>query len=261
LVTGHPIEELRTILSDSRRNAKWLVLGRGLWIANFILLAGLVVWILSDGRFSEAAVVVAAKLHVMRGGIAAVVGSAPESGSRLALLWALIAAALVTLVGAFITLLAGAVTHRRLRSWFAFTMLVAAWLTMFVAWREFAWQGQRLRLRSSLSDFEAIAGALREDWPTADGERAGLGTFMAYPQGRPRMLLMLTSDSSPEVSAVEQADDGTLGFELRGDESGAWLEWHPAGSTPHAFTGGLEGEYDFSRAAPLGRGWYLVRYR
>ncbi len=84
---------------------------------------------------------------------------------------------------------------------------------------------------------------------------------MAYPQGRPRMLLMLTSDSSPAVSAVELADDGALGFELSGDESGTWLEWHPVGSTPQAFTGGLESEYDFGRAAPLGRGWYLVRYR
>jgi hypothetical protein len=83
---------------------------------------------------------------------------------------------------------------------------------------------------------------------------------MAYPQGKPRMLMMLKSETSPAVSAVERADDGTLGFELRGDQSGAWLEWHPAGSTPRAFVSGLESKYDFRRAAPLGRGWYLVRY-
>jgi hypothetical protein len=60
---------------------------------------------------------------------------------------------------------------------------------------------------------------------------------------------------------VERSEDGSLGFELRGDHSGAWLEWHPAGSTPRAFVGGLESKYNFRRAAPLGRGWYLVRYR
>ena len=140
-------------------------------------------------------------------------------------------------------------------------MLVAGWLTLLVAWPEFAWQGQRLRMRANLSEFDAIAAALRDDWPKTDGERAGLGSFMAYPQGKPRMLMMLKSETTPAVAAVERADDGTLGFDLRGDESNTWLEWHPDGSKPRDFVGGLEGQYDFGRAAPLGRGWYLVRYQ
>jgi hypothetical protein len=157
-------------------------------------------------------------------------------------------------------LFAGAETHRRLRSWFAFTMLVAAWLTLLVGWRELAWQGQRMRLWSDLNEFKTIATKLQADWPAADGKQEGLGTFMAYPQGKPRMLMMLNSDTSPSVSAVERAD-GALAFEFAGDSDGTWLEWHPPGSAPRNFTGGLEGEYDLRRVSPLGDGWYLVRYR
>ena len=177
------------------------------------------------------------------------------------LLAGLTIAALATAAGIFIALFAGSHAHRRLRSWFAFTLLVAAWLAVVVGWRELAWQGQRLRLRMDLDTFDTLAHSLRQDWPQTDGERSGLGSFMAYPQGTPQMLLVLKPQSDPPVSAVERADDGTLGFELRDDESGAWLEWHPKGSMPQTFVGGLEAEYDLGRAAPLGRGWYLVRYR
>jgi len=237
------------------------LVGWGLWGANLAALFGLVAWIAWDGKFVATALVLKAELQTLVDGGAAAAGPAPQLGLRVTLLWALSAAAFATTLGIFVSLFAGAHTHRRLRSWLAFTMLVAAWLAVFVAWRELAWQGQRLRLRSSLSEFDAIAAALRDDWPAADGRRAGLGTFMAYPQGRPRMLLMLTSNSRPAVAAVERADDGSLGFELSGPESGTWLEWHPAGSTPQTFTCGLENEYEFRRAAPLGGGWYLVRYR
>jgi hypothetical protein len=252
---------LPTNVTPARRRGWLLALGWALWIGNIALLVGLAAWILWDGRFAATALAVKGQLQSLVDGGGAAAGAAPQLGQRVTLLWGLGGVAVVTTLGIFVSLFAGAATHRRLRSWLAFTMLVAAWLTLFVAWREIAWQGQRLRLRASLSEFEAIAASLRENWPAGDGERAGLGTFMAYPQGRPRMLLVLTSDSSLAVSAVERTDDGAIGFELRGDESGAWLEWHPAGSTPRAFTGGLEGEYDLRRAAPLGGGWYLVRYR
>lgn len=163
-----------------------------------------------------------------------------------------------------LTLFAGAEQHRRLRAWFAFTLLVAGWLTLFVAWREFAWQGQRMRLWTQLDEYEPVAASLNEKWPSGDGELPNVGAFMAYPQGKPRTLLVLAqSESQPgtSFSAVERDDDGSLKFELAGDETGSWLEWHPAGSTPDNFTGGLENTYTRGRSAPLGNGWYLVRYR
>lgn len=166
-----------------------------------------------------------------------------------------------TLLGIFLGLFVGVKEQRRTRTWLAFVALAAAWFTLAVGWRELAWQGQRLRLRSTVNEFDALAKSLRENWPTADGERAGLGSFMAYPQGTPRMLMMLVSETDPQIAAIERGADGSLGFEIRGEEPGTWLEWHPAGSAPKTFVGGLEAEYDLGRTSPLGRGWYLVRYR
>ena len=92
-----------------------------------------------------------------------------------------------------------------------------------------------------------------------------VGTFMAYPNGNPRTLLILAQPQSPtksiQFSAVERSDGGALRFELTGYENGAWLEWHPNDSSPESFTGGLENTYSRTKSAPLGNGWYLVRYR
>jgi len=133
-------------------------------------------------------------------------------------------------------------------------------MTLLVGWREIAWLGQRIRLGSLVAQFDPIAESLREDWPTSDGERDDLGSFMAYPQGNPRMLMMLVSKTDPQISAIERADDGSLGFEIRGEQPGTWLEWHPAGSQPVAFVGGLEDDHNLRRISPLGDGWYQVRY-
>lgn len=122
-----------------------------------------------------------------------------------------------------------------------------------------------MRLWTQLDEYEPVAAELRGNWPIRDGELPNVGTFMAYPQGNPRMLMILVGQRSdaaiPPFSAVERDDDGSLKFELAGDETGSWLEWHPAGSTPDNFTGGLENTYTRGRSAPLGNGWYLVRYR
>jgi len=253
--------ELAAALGASPRRDWSLLAGRALWVLNVATLLGLTLWIFNDPQFANTARWVAAKVHLLRGGIVATIGDVAQPGWRLTVLWAVIAAAIASLLLLGVALFVGAATHRRLRSWLAYTMLVAAWLTMLVAWREFAWQGQRLRLRSTVNEFDALAKSLRENWPTADGERAGLGSFMAYPQGTPRMLMMLVSETDPQIAAIERGADGSLGFEIRGEVPGTWLEWHPAGSAPKTFVGGLEAEYDLGRTSPLGRGWYLVRYR
>ena len=232
-----------------------------MWIANIVLLIGLTAWIFWDPAFVATAVKFRYGLDALVHGQRSLAEIAGKLLQPATLLACVLVVNVVTLAAIFLGLFIGSTRHRQLRAWLAFTMLVALWLTLAVAWPEFAWQGQRLRLRRNLQEFDAIAASLRDDWPAADGERAGLGTFMAYPQGKPRMLLMLTSDTTPPVSSVERAGDGTLSFQLRGDPGGAWLEWHPPGSTPRAFVGGLANQYDFGRAAPLGRGWYLVRYR
>jgi hypothetical protein len=239
---------------------KWLSIGRAMWIANIVALVGLAAWVFWDPAFLATAIKFRSGLDALIHGQRSVGEIAGKFMQPAAFLALVLVASVVTLAAIFLGLFIGSARHRQLRAWLAFTMLVALWLTLAVGWPEFTWQGQRFRMRSVLPEFGKIATALRDDWPSADGVRAGLGTYMAYPQGKPRMLMMLTSQTDPPISAVERADDGTLGFELRGDPGGAWLEWHPDGSTPRGFVGGLQSEYDFGRAAPLGGGWYLVRY-
>jgi hypothetical protein len=247
--------------APKQRREKSPEFGRVLWIVNIAALVGLAAWIFSDAKFPLTAVQLRSALALVQGDASPLRDVGMQTGLRVPILGGVLLLAVSSLLGVFVSLFVGAAVHRRLSAWLLFTLLVAGWLTLFVAWPEFAWQGQRLRLRASLREFDAIAANLRENWPTTDGKRPGLGSFMAYPQGKPRMLMMLKSETTPAVAAVERADDGTLGFDLRGDESGAWLEWHPEGSTPRTFLGGLENNYDFSRGAPLGRGWYLVRYK
>jgi hypothetical protein len=88
---------------------------------------------------------------------------------------------------------------------------------------------------------------------------------MAYPIGSPTMLMMLTSpdvpDSKSTFTSVERDRKGALRFELVGDDPGTWLEWHPPGSAPSSFTGGLENSYALERNTALGKNWYLARYK
>jgi hypothetical protein len=234
--------------------------GWALWGAIAIALAALVAWAASDVLFGQTVVAQKAQLYGLMHP-AATVTPPRQLGYRVALLWGLTGVGAITLFGIFVALFVGAARHRSLRSWFAYTLLVAAWLMLLVAWPEIAWQGQRLRSWSRLGQFDALAGSLRDDWPVDDGNRLTLGSYMAYPKGKPRALLTLKSGSTPAISAVERTDDGALRFELRGAEPGTWLEWQPAESVPHDFTGGLDQEYRVQRYSPLGHGWYLVRYQ
>ncbi len=234
-----------------------------LWIFNIAVLLGLVVWILSDGRFSMATELLKARIvAVLELGTSASVYT--WYAGRILILSIVSILAVVSAVGILLGLFFGAQTHRRVRSWFAFTLLLAAWLTLFVSWRELAWRGQVFRLHHRLDGFETIAESLRSDWPAVDGERPNMGPFMAYPIGRPTMLMMLKTPAVPRTitsfSSVERSDDGALRFELIGDEPDAWLEWHPTGSAPQTFVGGLMAEYPLERFAPLRQGWFLVRY-
>jgi hypothetical protein len=136
-------------------------------------------------------------------------------------------------------------------------------LGLAVSWQSLAAAGQQWRLGRQLDSFASLANHLQTEWPKSDSHLAGLGAFNAYPIGRPRTLLVIAAeqlaDSSP-IAAVERSDAGALRFELAGDEAGAWLEWHPPGSQPASFTGGLEDERQLIDAAALNDGWYLTHY-
>jgi hypothetical protein len=243
------------------RSAAWL---RALWAVNIIAFFFLAVWVFTDGRFSDAASELWSK-PFRDGRPGATTFPGPWYVGRVMLLRLAGVLVIASTVGIFFGLFFGAPQHRRVRSWLVFTLLAAAWLTLFATWGELAWRGQMLRLSDRLVGFETIAADLRSDWPDNDGERPHLGPFMAYPIGRPRMLMMLTAPavpgSSTSFASVERSADGALHFELVGDEPGAWLEWHPTGSAPQSFVGGLQNQYPLERYSTLGNGWFLARYK
>lgn len=234
-----------------------------IWLFQLGAFLGLGVWILADGRFSEA-VQDAHKLvaYVFRqdgAGFPAI-----ASMGRVLLLGLTSMAVIVTLPGLIVGLLVGSPGQRRLHVWFALTSLVAGWLSLALGWPGLAWFGQQQRMRYQINSFEAVAEQLRAQWPNEDGTRPAVGSFLAYPQHGPSSLLMIaqpTSASHPSFSAVERGANGALRFELAGAEGGAWLEWHPPSSQPRSFVGGLRTPYVLVKSAQLAPNWYLTTYR
>ena len=226
------------------------VIGWSFWIVNLLALTGACGWIIVDGQFPR--LVETSRLLVWRG----LAGDLPQSTawvpSRLPYFAILGLLAVGSGIGSFVCLFVGARVHRSVRSWLAFTMLVAAWLTLGVTWREMAWHSQASRMKRQLSGLDFIVKSLQADAPTADSERPDLGPFMAYPQGDPRTLLLVTTpaigDAGVRIRAVELAAKGGVRFQLAGSESGAWLEWHPQGTSPDSFQGGLMTEYQLERS-------------
>jgi hypothetical protein len=240
--------------------------GRALWVVNLLSFVGLCAWIAWDGQFAEAASRLPARLYQAfdNWSFAGSLVPAQHTARKLGLLFVAVLA-VVSAIGIFAGLFLGSRSHRRVRSWFFFTILVSALLTFGVTWRDMAWHAQKLRMQSRLGGLESVAASLLVDWPTADREHPDLGQFMAYPQGDPSMLLLLTTPkigrAEVAISGIEKSASGGLRFQLAGSESGAWLEWHPRETKPESFRGGLQTRYQLERSAPLADGWFLVRYR
>jgi len=264
--------EPRTLATETRR---WQTASKGLsllWALNVALLIGSIAWIAVDPvlarhlAFEQDRLALRHRIELVDlGHVKRTVDpvAADSHHARALTLIAVLAIACVAAAG--LALVYGPSRHRRLRSWLAFTALVAVWLGLAVAWRDVAWAGQRFRLGRQVAAVEPLAAALRERWPQSDGSDVpGLGPFMAYPPGAPRMLMLLHQvrppGSSNAISAVERSDAGGLRFELADGDAGAWLEWHPAGEAPASFVGGLQGAYELVRASELADGWFLARY-
>ena len=160
------------------------------------MFCGLVVWIFSDGQFPISTDMLRARVvAILDRGIGASVYTW-YAGRVFALALAVVLA-MVSTVGIFLGLFFGDHAHRRVRSWLAFTLLLAAWLTLGGSWHELAWRGQSFRLQHRLAGFETIAQSFRADWPTIDGNLPNTGHFMAYPIGNPTMIMMLTTPEVP----------------------------------------------------------------
>lgn len=143
--------------------------------------------------------------------------------------------------------------------------VTALWCSAIVNQEALAWHGSRLCIAAQFSDLESIADPLRHDWPESDGDLDGVGPFMAYPFGRPTTLILLHSrpilGDQLCIAAVERCQQGAVKLQLDGTGHDDWAEWHPRGSQPESFVGGLGDPHQLESTATLGRGWHLVRYR
>ena len=153
---------------------------------------------------------------------------------------------------------------RSLISTIAIVTACCVWLSAVSYWPSLAWAGKLHRMHNDLAAFDSVAATLRQHWPTTDGTDEILGAYMAYPIGRPSVLIMLTLPDidgiDASVIAVERGDDGQLRFQLAGRERGDWLEWHPERSVPTSFVGGIRELYELERYDQIAPHWYLVTY-
>lgn len=158
--------------------------------------------------------------------------------------------------------------HLSLRTMLGVVTLIAAWCGLAVNYSAVSMRAKGIRVAWELNELEALAAPLRKQWPDYDGDLPNLGPFMAYPFGRPSTLILLNPRSIAEgkltVSTVERDGSGAirllLGSETSGTDYGDWVEWHPAGSLPSSFVGGLDDFHALRTSVALGNGWYLVRY-
>ncbi len=146
----------------------------------------------------------------------------------------------------------------------ALTGIVAIWLTLALDWRDLQWRGQVHRARPNVDALSALATSLQQSWPTIDGETPELGPFQAYPIAKPEVLLLFSQKQMPgataPISAINRSENGTLRFQLAGNETGTWLEWHPH-DAPSDFVSGLDQRFVLNRATAVGENWYLVKYQ
>jgi hypothetical protein len=229
------------------------------WLLNFLLLATAAAWLIVD-PYAPRVVERLESIWTPWKNVGEFLNFPHARGRAVQVVAAV---AILGLVVVIVALFLGPPRHRRLRSWLALTTLVALWLALFASWREFAWAGARWRLGQELAQFEPVAAALRDQWPKRDDDIPGLGYFTVYPNIEATTLLVISDDAPPgraPIAAVEHSDAGALRFQLAGDETGAWLEWHPRGSEPASFKGGLDTKYILDRTSPLRDGWFLSNY-
>ncbi|MEM6472584.1 MAG: hypothetical protein AAF802_23685 [Planctomycetota bacterium] len=237
---------------------------RILWVVHLLLLVSACLWIACDPWFEL-------MFGYFRSGIASPIDAFGEAVAQAGQIRCVIFVVCVGLITSFVVLtLAGMLRksskrQRSLKAWLMLTAVVASWCGLVINLPSIAWQGKRIQFAIQIDEFESLVQPLRTNWPSVDGELAGVGPFMAYPFGNPSTLVLLAppdvSNGSLFVSAVERDASGTIRLELSGIHSGDFVEWHTKGSKPSSFSGGLNVHYELQSSVSLGSDWYLARYR
>lgn len=238
---------------------------RSLWSVHLIAFASILGWAMLDLRFES---MLASLRTIAVAPAAAFQASAEHVGMMRPILFLSILCVATATLGALIGnrfRSSQSSQSRSIRSLLTIALVVAMWCSVAVNIKTLAWQGNRIRVGSKLDQLDAIAAPLREEWPARDGEIPEVGPFMAYPFGRPTVLVLLASPTLSgdllSIAAVERSDLGAIKLQLSGTDHDDWAEWHPADSHPASFTGGLSDRHELKSFANLGNGWSLVRYR
>lgn len=215
------------------------------WVLNLVMLISIAGWIALDGR-------ALGRLERWPLGVDA----------RLRLFGGMAVA--FSFAGIAVGLINGPPSYRSLKAWFALTALLSAWCALYAAWPSLYWFGQAARVQANVPAYIQLALELRNHWPERDGQSSQLGDYRVYHAGDAQTLLPMGPVPVPgaaPVAAVERTSKGPIRFQMAGAETGAWVEWHPTGTEPASFVGGLENRYQLERQVQLRPEWYLVRYR
>lgn len=235
------------------------------WFVSAVIAVGMMGWAFLDPSFERSAVAIGMPdtMQWPNSALRHTESSLHRDPRQLALILCLIAG-LSSAGIVFASLFVGSRSQRSLRRWGYFVVLGAAWCHVLTGWSGLSWSGKEWRMSDDIAMLWPTVERLRTHWPTIDGDDAWLGSYMAYPIAQPSVLLLLTpprlSTGEIAVSSVERGENGAIRFELGGRERGDWLEWHPAGSKPGSFTGGLLDHHELVKSTPLKSGWFLARY-
>lgn len=261
----HPAPESSSNQPETRRKRVLRYVLTAAWIANVAVLLAAFWWVYFEPRslqtmqsFQKPLASVPTLLSFEK--IKSIATSRPMVG----IVAIAAVTAMITVIAMALGTMMGGRRFRTLRMWLAFTAIFAGWLTFLVAWQDVYWHGQQRRMRPVLRHAETMARFLEMSWPEDDGELTGIGPFLAYPKGKPTTIMPLKWVTIPNTllrfSTVERTDPNVIGFELTGDEAGAWLEWRGDDHAPEAFKSGLDTRYNVGRYTRLAPHWFLVRY-
>jgi hypothetical protein len=251
-----PLQHLRALLLSR-------AFVRACWCANVLALLATAIWILRDSKFPDAVTAFGRHIAEVGGDKSPLAVVPPLLWPRVDALWCVLIVAALSTIGIAVGLIAGSGRHRNVRSWLVVMLLLAGWLTLFTTWPELVWRGQVWRVRGSLDEFANTADELLAAWPDNDGDIQGLGPYMAYPIGKPRTLMFMTTPPVPGTSlgikVIERGENDSMHFQLAGNEEGVWLV-REQGDEPSAFFSGLDGEYIPVQFRQVSPGWFIVRY-
>jgi hypothetical protein len=233
------------------------------WLANVIILLAVIGWIVVDVRagnlLSRQWTQMLPRWRTILADHEIIVGI----NRRISWLAVLRVGAIFSAAGILAGLIWGAPRQRRIAAWLAATALAAVWLAALTSTSELTWMGQRWRLAQKAPKLEPIAAELQNQWPAGDGATDSLGPFSLYSTKSASVLVPLTSKTTivgiPLVT-IERSPHGALRFQTVDQSQHPWLEWHPEGSEPASFVGGLEAYHELNRSSPLGNGWYATKY-